>query len=106
MKWLTTNIIKKHLNIEPTFTDDDDLLEVYADTAEQIVEQELQTSLDNIAKDNKNGSLPTPIKQAMLIMIANFYSQRESFSSLQVNAVPRSVDYLLSPYHKYTYSNL
>ncbi len=47
------------------------------------------------------GSVPAPIKQAMLLLIGSYYAQRESISAGQMAIVPQAVEMLLSLYKNF-----
>ena len=44
--------------------------------------------------------VPTPIKHAIMMLGAHWYNQRESVSSVQMHAVPDSLQALIKPYRK------
>jgi uncharacterized phiE125 gp8 family phage protein len=46
-------------------------------------------------------SVPEALKQALLLLIAHFYTQRETVVVGQVTAVPMAVDSLVAPYRVY-----
>ena len=100
MTYLNLVEIKKHLNVDDCFQDDDSYIESLADVAEEIVEHHLRTSLDSIASEY-NGKLPAPIKHAMLLLIGNYYANRESIAFASAQELPLSYEYLLSPYVNY-----
>lgn len=93
--------IKKHLNIDESFTDDDEYLVALADVAEKAVSKHIDCSLSEIASAN-GGELPTPLLQAMLLFIGNMYMQRESITYSAITEVPQSYNYLLDLYKDYT----
>ena len=92
--------IKRHLNIDERFQEDDEYLLELAEVAEAAVEKHLDTSLQEIAKDN-GGTLPSPIVHAMKLLVAEYYSQREAISYTSTQVVPLAYDYLLAPYIDY-----
>ena len=98
--YLKIGQIKHHLNVDRFFTDDDEYIMDLANVAETIVEKHIDCSLSEIAKDN-GGCLPSPLIQAMLLMIGNLYENRESVAFAQSYEVPKSYDYLLSMYINY-----
>ena len=55
--------IKKHLNIDTEFTDDDDYLLVLADVAEKAVEKHINQRLSSVCEEN-GGVLPSPLLHA------------------------------------------
>lgn len=100
MNYLTLEEIKKHLNIDHDFTDDDSYIESLGEVAEEIVKQHIRKDLYMVCVDNGN-KLPSPIKQAMLLLIGNYYSNRESVTFAQAHELPLAYEYLLSPYVSY-----
>lgn len=92
--------VKHHLNVDRYFTDDDEYIMDLVKVAEKIVEKHIDYSLSEVAKDN-GGEIPSPIIQAILLMVGNLYANRESVAFAQSYEVPKSYDYLLSMYVKY-----
>lgn len=105
MTYLTLATIKKHLNIDANFTDDDTYLTSLGDVAEQIVSKHVQYNLAELAEDN-GGSLPAPIVHACLLMIGNFYMNRESVAAVSMSKIPMSYEYLLGLYKNYSNSQI
>lgn len=93
--------IKKHLNIDEYFTDDDEYLVSLEDVAEKVVEKHIDLSLSDLANAN-GGELPSPLLQAILLLIGNMYLQRESISYSSISEVPQSYNYLLDLYKDYS----
>lgn len=91
--------IKKHLNIDSTFTDDDAYIIQLAEVAELAVQKHIDNKLDEIVEED--GALPAPLLHAMLLFIGNMYANRESVAYTSVVEVPKSYDYLLSLYKNY-----
>ena len=52
MNYLDLNIIKKQCRIDADFTEDDELLSLYGDSAEDFLSQHLNCALDDIAAEN------------------------------------------------------
>lgn len=100
MIYLKLYQIKRHLNIDERFQEDDEYLLELAEVAQASVEKHLDTSLEQIAKDN-GGTLPPPIVHAMKLLVAEYYSQREAISYTSTQVVPLAYDYLLAPYVNY-----
>lgn len=97
--YLDLDVIKKHLNVESDFTDDDELIVLYADAAEQAVEVHVNESIENIAEKN-GGCIPTPLFQAMLLMVGNLYQNREIVGT-KTSALPFNYNYLIDLYRNY-----
>ena len=100
MIYLKLYQIKRHLNIDERFQEDDEYLLELAEVAQAAVEKHLDRKLSDIAKDN-GGVLPPPIVHAMRLLIGEYYQQRESISYIQTQVVPLAYDYLLAPYIDY-----
>lgn len=98
MTYLTLDKIKKHLNIDSFYKDDDDYITSLADVVENVVEKHIDNSLESLCE---GGELPPPLLQAMLLLIGNYYNNRESVSSLTLKEVPLSYSYLLDLYKSY-----
>ena len=45
--------------------------------------------------------VPAPLKQAVMMLAAHFYENRESAGEARVYTVPRSVDALIAPYREF-----
>lgn len=107
MTYLTLPQIKKHLNIDDYYEGDDVYLTSLGDVCEQIVAEHIETPLATIVEER--GALPAPLIHAMLLLLANFYMNRESVSYGQAYQIPVSCsnafDYLLHPYINYSNSN-
>lgn len=91
--------IKKHLNIDDSFHDDDEYLMSLAEVAEKVVEKNIDTNLENL--EDGDGDLPSPLIQAIKFLIANFYANRESVAFANSTNVPYSYQYLIDLYRDY-----
>lgn len=93
-------LLKKHLNIEEEFTEDDTYLEMLSNSAVVFVEKYLEDSLELIANDN-GGELPPSLKLAIFILVADWYAYRESVTNLSVNKLPNSLIFILNQFRCY-----
>lgn len=91
--------VKKHLNIDEDFHEDDEYLMQLAEVAEKVVERNIDTSLKLL--EDGEGFIPSPLMQAMLLLIGNFYANRESVAFASVTEVPKSYNYLIDLYRNY-----
>lgn len=76
---ITLDLIKQHCRIDSD--DEDALLELYENAAQQHIEKQLDRKLfaDEVPEDVANGLvINSAIKQAMLMTIAHWYEHRES----------------------------
>lgn len=96
MKWLTIEMIKAHSRID--FECEDDLLMLYADSAEQTVLNICGRSYEEIVE--KWGEFPVPLIQASLMLVDNSYAQRSPASAQNLYSVPYTFDVLVKPYMK------
>lgn len=105
--YVTLGKVKQHLNIEPSFTGDDEYLGFLIEVAERTVEAHICTNLLDLEKSEMDGStmiqvLPKPLEHAILLYIGDLYNSREGNAyGVNVTKVPFSYDYLLSLYMNY-----
>ena len=92
--------IKKHLNIDEDFHLDDEYLVDLSIVAEQVVQKHIDNNLDELCAEN-DGELPSPLMHAMLLVIGNFYANRESVAFASSSEIPLSYSYLLDLYKNY-----
>lgn len=100
MQYLTLDIIKKHLNLDSDFTDDDSYLEMLGGVVEQVVEKHIDVKFE-VLKTENGGELPLPLKQAMLLLLGTYYSNRENIAFASGAEVPTTYKYLISLYQNY-----
>ena len=101
MNYLNINILKKHLNIDNCFHDDDEYISQLGDVAEQMVDEHINNNLSQIVEDN-DGKLPMPLKHAMMLLVGNLYQNREGVAFANASEIPFSYKYLLFPYKNYS----
>lgn len=97
--YITLELAKRHLNIEPDFHDDDEYIVGLIDVAEQAVRVDVNDDLETIAERN-GGCIPTPLFQAALLMLGNLYQNREIVGAKTV-ALPFGYKYLIDLYRNY-----
>ncbi len=91
-------LFKKHVRADD-FADDDEYLEHLLETAESAVITATNRTQEELEQMG-GGTVPTPIKHAIMMLGAHWYNQRESVSSVQMHAVPDSLQALIKPYRK------
>lgn len=96
MNYLTLAMLKRQLVIDDSFEDDDDYLVALGDTAEELVEQQIDKSLAQVLEDNNN-HLPAPLIHAMKILVEYFYDNRGSSDS----QIPDAFYWMCSLYRNY-----
>lgn len=97
--YIELDYAKKHLNIEPDFTEDDEYILGLIDMAEQAVRVHVNEDFAVLAEQN-GGCLPAPLLQAMLLMIGNMYHNREPVTSKGIE-LPYNYRYLIDLYRNY-----
>ena len=60
MKWLTLSLIKKQLRLEADFTDDDDLLTIYGDSAEGVILNTTRRTVNELKAMNADDQSKVP----------------------------------------------
>ena len=100
MQYLKLDLIKKHLNMDESFHNDDSYLEALGDVVEEVTEKHIDVSLKKLTADN-NGKIPTPLLQAMLLLLGTYYSNRENVAFASSAEIPVTYSYLLSLYQNY-----
>ena len=96
MNILTLDIIKQQCRIEPEMTEEDSLLELYGNAAEETVLNYCNRTLESLYEEY--GSIPTAITQGALLLVANSYKNREPASITNLYLVPYTFDALVKPY--------
>ena len=100
MKWLTLEQIKAQLRIEPDFTDEDELLEMYGESAEEVLLNYLNRSYEDIIE--VYGHIPAPLRHASLMLVDTSYQYRSPVSTQSMSLVPYTFDILVKPYMRLT----
>lgn len=95
---ISLELFKKHVRADD-FADDDDYLFHLLDTATSVVTTATNRTTDELLKMG-GGNFPPPLVQAILMLGAHWYNQRESASGVQMYNVPDSMQALVKPYRK------
>jgi len=96
MKWLTLERIKQQCRIEQAFTEEDSLLEMYGDSAEEVLLNHLNRSYENLME--VYGHIPAPLIHASLMLVDVSYQHRSPVSPQNMSIVPYTFDILTKPY--------
>ena len=97
MNVVSLDVFKKHVRADD-FADDDDYLTELLETAESAVIKATNRSKDEL--EQMEGKFPPMLKQAMMMLAAHWYNQRESVSTVQMHAVPDALQALIKPFRK------
>ena len=100
MKWLTLQQIKQQLRIEPDFDEEDDLLTMYGDSAEETILNVCNRTVEDIF--NEYGRIPQPLVHASLLLVSASYEHRSPVTQYQLYAVKYSFDLMVKKYMKLT----
>lgn len=96
MKWLTLTQIKQQLRIEPGFTDEDTLLEMYGTSAENTVLKLLNRSYKDVL--DTYGGIPTDLVHATLLLVDESYHHRSPSSPQNMYIMGYGFDVKIKPY--------
>lgn len=96
--YLTLEQVKKHLIIDEYFTADDSYIESLINVAEDSISKHLNIALEDMIVE---GKIPPTITHAMLLMIGNFYTNREAVSYGTMVKLPLGYEYLVGLYKNY-----
>lgn len=94
---VSLDLFKKHVRADD-IDDDDEYLTHLLNTAEEVVISYTQREPSELL--NSEGTLPSSLKHAIMMLAAHWYNQRESVSTVQMNQVPDSLQALVKPYRK------
>lgn len=100
MAYVDLQIVKRHLNIEEVFTEDDEYINELIDAAETVVSKDICIELKTLV-DEESKKIPAPLRQCILLMVGQFYENRDPVAFAQSSEVPLSYSYLVSLYRNY-----
>lgn len=98
MAAVSIELFKSHVRADD-FCEDDEYLEHILQVAEQAVVLATNRTEDEL-EELGNGAFPISLKQAIMLLAAHWYNQRESVSNTQMHAVPDTLQALIKPYRK------
>ncbi|OAV70059.1 hypothetical protein Barb6XT_00095 [Bacteroidales bacterium Barb6XT] len=93
MAYITLQQAKAHLLVDESFGDDDQYITDLIDVAELVTERSICHPLKDYADEYCN--LQKGLYQAILLLIGNFYSNREPVAFATARDVPKSFDFLI-----------
>ena len=100
MKWLELDDIKRQLRIELDYTDEDQELTDYGNSAEDTVLNICNRTYDDFI-DNY-GEIPQPIREASLLLVCASYEHRSAVTQYQMYSVGYAFDMKVKPYMRLT----
>lgn len=93
-KWTTVDYIKKHSRID--YDCENDLIELYIISAEDTILNLLNRTYEDLIETY--GGVPSPIREATLMLVDNSYTHRTPAEPTQLYAVSYAFDMKLKPY--------
>lgn len=90
---VTISDVKKHLNIDSSFTEDDSYIDQLINVSIEAIEHSINDKFENVLV---GGEIPSTIKHSMLLLIGNLYLNREPVAFGNVNKIPHTLDLLIS----------
>lgn len=96
--YVTVAEVKKHLNIDSSFTDDDSYIQHLILAVENVVQTHIDRELSEFVND---GELLAPLKHAVLLLTGTYYANRETVTFVSSQALPHSYEYLIALYKNY-----
>lgn len=89
----TLDKVKKHLNLDNEYKDDDEYIYSLISAAEDATAKRLNVPLYRLVDEN-TGYIPDSIQHSILLLIGNWYAARETFAFSSVSSLPHSFDFL------------
>lgn len=96
MAVVSLELFKSHVRADD-FAADDTLLQHYLDAAEAWV---VQATNRTAAELQEGGTFKPQIAQAILLLGAHWYNQRESVAAVEMREVPDTLQALIKPFRK------
>ncbi len=97
--YLQLSQIKKHLNINEDFVDDDEYLVELSKVTENVVQKHIDRELKDL--EDEEGNIPSSLLHAMLLLIGTYYASRESVAFVSTSELPHAYDYIIALYKNY-----
>lgn len=97
--YITLDDCKKHLNIDPEFTDDNSYIISLIEAGEDAVSHAIDVPLADTLIE---GELPAGLRQAVLLLVGTWYSQRESIVYGSVSVPAHCLDFLVNQQKNYS----
>lgn len=98
MKYLTLEEIKKQLNVDADFHEDDEFLELLGESVEDLTSNLIDCPLDELVA--QKGEIPAGVRHAMRMLVDYVYSQQRG-SSGESNDIPNAIFTILKLYRNY-----
>lgn len=103
---LTLLDAKRQLNIDDSYTGDDEYITELIAVSEDAVQHHLDRSFEELVeeriKEGKEGILPPAVLHAVRFLVGQLYANREPAAFTSAMEVPYTYGYLISLYKRYT----
>ena len=100
--------IKKHLNIDAEYTDDDEYILYLYDVAVDVIQKHIDITFDEIMQ--KEGKIPNALLIIVMIVAsisaAAIWALIPAFFKAKFNTNPNSLTYILNMYRDYSNANI
>lgn len=94
MAYITLFELKRHLNIETSYNEDDTYLQDVLAVSQLAIENYCNLGLSGYTDE----TIPVTVKQATLLLAAHFYLNRQLVSYAQGYEIPYTFKFLLNEY--------
>lgn len=94
-EFVTLEMIKTHLNIEPSYNGDNDYLLHLREVAFLVVQNHICSDLATLQGSKK------ALQHCLLLLIGTYYFQRESISTSSMKECPNTLQMILDQYKNY-----
>lgn len=91
--YIPISLAKKHLNIDQEFKDDDAYIIKIIAAAEDAISKRIDRDLCECV-NHKTGYLEQSIQQSILLLIGQFYKEREATTSQSANEIPIGFNFI------------
>lgn len=99
MAYITLEEAKEQINGLEDYSGDDSYITGLIGAAEDVVERDICRPLGSF--EDENGDIPSGLRHAILLMVANFYSNREPVAFAKCSEVPLSYRHLTNLYRDF-----
>lgn len=97
--YITLSLAKKHLNIDTSFTEDDEYIISLIQVAEDAVAKNENIALKDMIE---GGELPPSIIHSILLLVGNLYNNREATRYSVASEIPYTYKYLVNLNRNFT----
>lgn len=105
--YMVTVTLQELITQTNALAEDSALLQLYADTAEEQIEVDINRPLSELATttQGESGSVisyPNKIRLAVLLLVGHWYRNREAFSTTELKEVPKTYNTLIASFRDFS----